>query len=106
MTEKLDSFSKILVATGQINYLASCINSVNTAIKMIPDEKGVHTDSIKDRDDILTEAADKLAAIMEDLADLMNDQDFAQTIDVRLTKAPFGVLLHGMDETEVEYESQ
>lgn len=36
--EGLDLFSKILLATGTINYMASMIHGVNSQIKMLPPE--------------------------------------------------------------------
>jgi len=103
MNEKLDSFSKILIATGQINYLASQINMTNIAIKSVPDELGWRAEGIKDRDEALAETVMKLSDIMQELADLMNNQDFTQEIDARITKAPFEILIHGMDDVTTEY---
>lgn len=36
MSQKLDSLSKIIIATGQINYMANSISTVNEQIKFIP----------------------------------------------------------------------
>jgi len=54
MSQKLDSLSKILIATGQINYMAASIDSVNEQMKFLPDAKGFHAEGIKEFDDTLS----------------------------------------------------
>lgn len=102
-TEKLDLFSKILIATGQINYMASLINSVNEQIKFVPDKEGYHKEGIKSRDDLLNEVVIKLAAIMEEMGNCINEHDCLCTIDERVAKVPFEIIIHGMDNVEDDY---
>ena len=98
MDNKLDSFSKIMLATGAINYMANCINSVNEQIKFVPDPDQVHSEGIKQRDAILFDTWGKLGDIMEELGNLMNDHDCISPIDVRATKAAYDIIVHGKDD--------
>ena len=100
MEEKLDSFSKILIATGQINYMASSINSVNMQIKTVSDDKGTFKHRIDQRDKALADAVCKLGEVMEDLGDLINVQDCISPIDERVSNVPFEIIIHGKDEIE------
>ena len=45
MNNKLYSISKIMAATGAINYMAVAIDSVNEQMKMIPEQPKVMTQS-------------------------------------------------------------
>jgi hypothetical protein len=115
MTQKLDSLSKILMATGAINYMAASIDSVNEQIKMMrpnykqamPDMNfdDVHGEGIKARDEILAETVTKLSAIMEDLGNLINGQDALCPVDIFATKAAFEVVVHGHDDTEGDFDN-
>ena len=98
MDNKLDNFSKIMLATGAINYMANCINSVNEQMKFVPDPDQVHSEGIKQLDDILFDTWGKLGDIMEELADLMNAQDCISPIDVRATKSAFDIIVHKKDD--------
>lgn len=101
---KLDSLSKILIATGQINYMAASLFSVNTQIRMIPDEDGVHKDGIEDREAALQETVKELGQIMEKLGNCINRWDCICNIDERVATVPFNIIIHGKDDTEEEYE--
>lgn len=103
MSQKLDSLSKIIIATGQINYMAVSINSVNEQTKFIPDSNGVHKEGIEARDEILSEMVAKLTAIMEEVGDFINNADCICHIDTRVAAAPFEILVHGMDDCEEIY---
>ena len=105
MSQKLDAFSKILIATGQINYMAASINGVNEQMKFIPDKDGIHKDGIKAKDDLLDEVVEKLGLIMEDMGNLINSHDCICTIDERVGKVPFEIIVHKMDDTEIDYEA-
>ena len=104
VNNKLSPISKILLATGQINYIANVINSSNEQIKMIPFppnmNSNVYIESIKERDDILQQTWQKLSKIMEDLADLQNNQDMTFDIDERIGRGIFDILLCGKDDIE------
>lgn len=104
--QKLDSLSKIIIATGQINYMAVSINSVNEQMKFIPDENGYHTEGIKQFDEALSDTVGKLASIMEDLGNLINNRDAICHIDTRVAKVPFEIIIDGKDECETDYDSQ
>jgi hypothetical protein len=103
MSQKLDSLSKIIIATGQINYMAVSIDSVNEQIKFIPDKKGVHKEGIEARDEILAETVTKLAAIMEELGNFVNNTDCICHIDTRVAATPFEIIIQGMDDCEKDY---
>jgi hypothetical protein len=106
MSQKLDSLSKIIIATGQINYMAVSIDSVNEQTKFIPDKDGVFKESIKERDEILAETVAKLAAIMEDLGNLINNQDCICHLDTRVAKVPFEIIIEGKDDCEKDYDDE
>lgn len=113
--EKLDSLSKIMLATGAINYMAVSIDSVNEQIKMtklayaakpgLGDFDEVHGERIKARDEVLAEVVTDLAAVMEKLGDLINGHDCLCSVDVFATKAAFHVVVLGNDDTEGDYDN-
>lgn len=102
MNGKLDSFNKILLATGAINYMASGINGVNLQMVCLPDPNGYHKDGIQSRFEILKEVEGDLFKIMEKLGDYMNDTDCITPIDVRATKEAFDIVSGDNDNVEVE----
>lgn len=95
--KKLDSLSKIMLATGAINYMAVSMDSVNEQVKMIPDPEGVHKEGIKERDETLAAAVGQLSDVMELLGNLLNNQDAICKIDIRATKQAFDIIIHGKD---------
>lgn len=102
-TQKLDSLSKIIIATGQINYMAVSIDSVNEQMKFIPDEKGYYKEGIQQFDDALAETVVSLSVIMEDLGNLINNRDCISHIDTRVAKVPFEIIIEGKDDCETDY---
>ncbi len=104
MAQKLDSFKKILLATGQINYLASAIQEVIEGSKMNEDVISAISDRAEAQKDALNQAVGGLASIMEMLAEIANDHDFTLPIDERISRVPFEILLHDMDDVESDYE--
>lgn len=97
--EKLDTYSKILLATQSINYMANTVNSVNEQIKMIPVKSQTIGDGITGRDNALFSVEKQLLKIMEELGDFMNANDISSDIDIRITKEAFSIL-HGNDNIE------
>lgn len=98
--EKLDSFSKIILATGAIQYMAASINSVNEQMKMVPlkpELEAALSTGIKDRDDLLKETVENLNVVMQRLGDYMNDSDCICAIDIRATRAAFEIVALGKD---------
>ena len=102
--EKLDPQSKILLATGAINYLANQLHSLNKQMKMAvhlrPECKDIFEDGIKNRDEILENSIVRLKIVMEELSDCLNDCDAVQAIDVKVVTPAFDVLVHGKDSLE------
>ncbi len=43
---------------------------------------------------------------MEDMGNLINGQDCICHIDERVSKVPFEIIIHGMDDTEKDYETE
>jgi hypothetical protein len=115
MSQKLDSLSKILLATGAINYMAASIDSVNEQIKMMKptykkavpdlDFDEVHGEGIKARDELLAEVVADLAPILEKMGNLINGQDAICAIDEYITAPAFNVILHGHDDTEGDFDN-
>lgn len=106
MNNKLNAFSKILIATSQINYMANSINSANEVIKMLPDSRGALKEGIKERDDALEETVKKLGEVMEDLGNLINNHDCICKLDERVAKVPFEIIIEGKDDTEKDYDEE
>jgi hypothetical protein len=102
--ERLDSFSKILIATAQINYMAASINNVNEQIKLTGLAKNpVHAEGVREKDELLDAAVEKLAAIMEDMGNYINNNDCICPIDERVAQVPFEIIVHKKDEVEKSY---
>lgn len=102
---KLDNFSKILLATAQINYQAASLNGVVEQQKLM----GLRTEigeRIRQTDEVLQNAANSLTQIMVRMADYINNVDCICPLDVRVSRVPFEILVHGKDETEKSYEEE
>lgn len=102
--EKLDSLSKILLATGSINYMAASIDSVNEQIRMMPDKEGIYKEGIEHRDEVLAETVKDLAKVMNRLGDLINAQDACCPLDQYVTLPPFNVVVHGHDDPNGDFD--
>jgi predicted KAP-like P-loop ATPase len=103
--QKLDSFNKILLATGTINYLASSINGLNEQIKMLKDGDGAFKKGIEHRDAALAEAVEDLKKVMNKLGDLINAQDAICSLDHYVTLPAFNVVVHGHDEVDGDFNN-
>lgn len=97
--EKLDTLSKILLATQSINYMALQINTVNEHIKMIQNTNTALQKGIIQRDNKLYETERHLTKIMTALGDFMNANDICSNIDARVTSQAFSIL-QGNDNIE------
>lgn len=110
--EKLDSLSKIMLATGAINYMAVSIDSVNEQIKMTKlaykgKEKefdDIHGEGIQSRNEVLAETVKELGAIMEKLGNLINNQDALCPLDQYVTTPAFNVIVQGKDDVNYDGE--
>lgn len=102
MSEKLDSFSKILLATGTINYLASIIEEVNKDMKVFASPGNVHAAGVQRREAALETALYHLKEVMEALGNAMNE---VCPIDQYVTTPAFNVLIHGHDDVEIDHEN-
>lgn len=99
--QKLDSFSKIMLATGAINYLASMIEGLNSDMKRLPDPDKVHAPGIEKREAAVESALGKLKEAMEVLG---NSMDECCAIDQYVTSPAFQVLIHGHDDVEGDFD--
>lgn len=100
--QKLDSFNKIILATGTINYLASMVEGLNSDMKCSPDPKKVHAEGIAKRDADMVAALEKLKEAMEILG---NSIDEVCAIDQYVTTPAFNVVVNGHDEVEGDFDS-
>lgn len=100
--QKLDSFNKIILATGTINYLASMIEGLNSDMKRVPDPEKVHAEGIAQRDADMEAALDKLKDAMEILG---NSVEEPCAIDVYVTTPAFMVVKHGHDDVEGDFDN-
>lgn len=110
MSEKLDSFSKILLATSAINYMASSIDGVNRDMKYIRHNDGdalneFHNKGIEERDKLLEEVVKQLGQIMESMGNIINNHDAICAIDQYITTPAFMVINQGHDETEGDFDN-
>jgi hypothetical protein len=103
--QKLDSFNKIILATGTINYLASSINGLNEQIKIIKAKDSVFDEGIKQRDEVLAEVVEELGKVMNKLGDLINAQDALCAVDQYVITPAFMVVVHGHDEVEGDFDN-
>lgn len=112
---KLDGFHKLLLATGQIQFLGSTLNDVIKdkilivyELKKAPGNVGPEgmkaiQDGLDANIEQMKEFSERATQLMSDIADTLNDCDVVTEIDQRITKVPFEVLVHGMDEVENDY---
>lgn len=101
--ERLDSFNKILLATGTINYLASMINGVNSQLKMTKlANDPIHKEGIEERDAIMGKAVELLKETMEILGNALEEQC---EIDIYVTTPAFQVITHGHDEVDGDFDN-
>lgn len=100
MSEKLDPLSKIIIATGQINFMSAHIHVANSQIRLIPDQYGFQKDGLDERNSLLNEVVENLGDIMEKLGNLINSYDMATPIDERVSEVPFDIVVHGNDDIE------
>lgn len=103
-TEKLDQLSKVLIATGAINYLFAQVYDVNKSMKIIvsknPDQRKIFEESILQKEDVLFSTLKKLAEVMEGLGNILNAHDSICPIDDRATREAFEIIVHGKDNVE------
>lgn len=102
MSQKLDVFNKILLATGSINYLASAVYNLNEQMKTIADPKGIFKEFNEKRDDDLVKVLDHLKEAMEILG---NSIEEPCAIDVYVTTPAFNVVMHGHDDVEGDFDN-
>ncbi len=92
--------TKILIATGTINYLASAINGCSEQIKVI---KGEGFKELTDKlDDDLEKAKVLLTQAMEVLGNSLPE---TCAIDQYVTAPAFMVVMHGHDEVEGDFDN-
>jgi hypothetical protein len=112
-TEKLDSFSKIIVATSAINYMSNIISLLNADMGNIllnisaadkhfaKNQKADYQKSIlngiEERRELLKSVVNRLGSIMGDLNNCLNNCNGTMPIDERITKTAFEIIVHGND---------
>jgi len=117
MTEKLDLFSKILLATSTINYMASSLNAVNEQYKValaaecIDEEdnglsKNILTTLVAEQDKKLEALTNGLIDMIRDFGSYLNKKDCVCAIDARIYKAPSEILVEGKDEVNNTYNDE
>ena len=115
MNNKLDSFNKILLATGTINYMASALEGVRKNCQTIVsinskkeslDEfsNKVMIEGLASKNEMIDDALKKLCDVIEDLGNYLDGHDIVCPIDQRVYSVPLNILLHGMDEEETKYD--
>lgn len=96
----LDNFNKILLATGQINYLSSAIHCVNEDLKFLEIESMQEKIEMQDR--ILKRTVKRLKMILDELAGVINSGDYGLPIYSRPSLPVFEILA-GKDEMDNPY---
>lgn len=102
--ERLDNFSKILLATGQINFVANTLKSVINGYKTLPVTDFSKT-AISDHEEKLAGVLGELTMTLQSLADYMNDGSMVCQIDERVSSAASEILFFDMDEVETDYSN-
>lgn len=106
---KLDDYSKILLATSQINMLANNLNQIKSGrwvFESLPFLNQAETEINAEIDKALRSTVEKLSNVFEELAVFLDGIDAVSPIDVRISKAASEILLFDKDETEEEYLEQ
>jgi len=117
MPEKLDLFSKILLATSTINYMASSLNAVNEQYKdvlyleeKVRDDNDISTKALEtlvaDQDKKLEEVSENLAGILKSFGNYLHKKDCVCAIDARIYKLSSEILLEGKDEVDNTYDDE
>lgn len=112
MIEKLDNLSKVLLATGTINYMAAGLDRIIQNVIVVPDKQfgedatNFLTKSHKAKEERMEELVKDLSTVVENIANYMNSIDAVCAIDIRATKVPCEILLHDMDEVENYYDEE
>lgn len=104
-TMKLDNYSKIILAIGNINYLSSSVNDLLRTMRL---HGRYQTDEDFRRQAVELEVtlgatAIQLNLAMQNLGNLANSIDLLCPLDVYVTSPAFFVVGAGFDETEAEY---
>ena len=93
---RLDPFSKILLATQTINYLANNVNAVIQDIKTIAPRDPKHGEQLEKsflaKEAYLDLVAAGLVGIMNDLGDFCNGGDMVTPVDEKATENAFHIL--------------
>lgn len=117
MSQKLDNFNKILLATGTINYMASALEGVRKdyqTIVSINSKKEKHDEfsdkvmkeGLESKNEMMADTLKKLCDVIEDLGNYLDGHDIVCPIDARIYSVPLNILLHDMDEEEKHYEQE
>lgn len=114
MSEKLDNFSKILLATSTINYMAASLNSANEQIKMVLyANRKEQNDIAETMQEGIVERTEKLESVVADLCDIinrfgnfLNNIDAVCPIDERIYKAPIEILIDKKDDVDFDYDNE
>ena len=102
-TEKLDSFNKILLATGTINYMASSVENVRVQCERMTLSKNAQ-EITKENGELLDEIVNDLKAVMEKLGNFINATDGICAIDQYVTTPAFIVVVNGNDDVEGDFD--
>lgn len=97
--EKLDSFSKILLSTHAIIYMANQIHQVNEQLKMVPSKDPILIGCVGKADSFLKETSELLSKMMEDVGEFINDNDIGMPIDSKVM-SPIFKIMQGEDNVE------
>ncbi|MFC0182543.1 hypothetical protein SAMN04515674_101499 [Pseudarcicella hirudinis] len=103
---KLDAAAKILIATGQIQYLAHNLSNMLQALvieRAYSDPFGSTSHIIKKGEDLLNSSVERLTHVFEDMSLFMDEWDRSLEIDKRVIQVPFEILVHDMDEVHNPY---
>lgn len=116
--QRLDSMSKILLATSTINYMANTINGVISNYQLIntvnsiayPDQselsKTAMANGLTEKQAFMAEMVKKLSDVVEDFADYINNCDMICQIDLRINSVPCDILLMGNDLVDHDYDNE
>ena len=95
--QKLDTISKILLATQSINYMATSLSRVTEQCKTVSSDDVVRG-MVTNNENALLDHFNILKAAMMQLGDYMNSIDCVCPIDARILKPAFDIIARDRDD--------
>ncbi len=102
-TQRLDTYSKILLATSTLNYTAWIVEGVQQQIKQTRMIDPIILEAYAHNEKILEDTLKTLSQAMEEIGNFINEFDMVTPMDERITSPAFDIIIHGKDIVELPY---